>query len=66
MYSTAKRILVGKPIPSADEHLSGSGSSSPSRSSPRTPSPPRPDRREILVVLLIQAQIGKEAWKYLC
>ena len=66
MYSTAKRILVGKPIPSADEHhqrlrkfiaLPVFASDAISSTAYATD--------EILVVLLIQAQIGKEAWKYL-
>ena len=66
MYSTTKRILVGKPIASAEEHhqrlrkiiaLPVFASDAISSTAYATD--------EILVVLLIQAGIGAEAWKYL-
>jgi amino acid transporter len=66
MYSTLKRILVGRPIPSADEHhqrlrkfiaLPVFASDAISSTAYATD--------EILVVLLIQAHIGAEAWQYL-
>jgi amino acid transporter len=66
MYSTMKRLLVGRPIPSADERhqrlrkiiaLPVFASDAISSTAYATD--------EILVVLLIQAHIGAEAWKYL-
>jgi amino acid transporter len=66
MYSTLKRILVGRPIPSADERhqrlrkiiaLPVFASDAISSTAYATD--------EILVVLLIQAHIGAEAWNYL-
>ncbi len=66
MYSTLKRILVGRPIPSADERhqrlrkiiaLPVFASDAISSTAYATD--------EILVVLLIQAHIGSEAWQYL-
>ena len=66
MYSTTKRILVGKPIASAEEHhhrlnkivaLPVFASDAISSTAYATDA--------ILVVLLIQAGIGAEAWKYL-
>jgi amino acid transporter len=66
MYSTTKRILVGKPIASAEEHhqrlnkliaLPVFASDAISSTAYATD--------EILVVLLIQAGIGAQAWQYL-
>jgi amino acid transporter len=66
MYSTTKRILVGKPIPTAEEHhqrlrkivaLPVFASDAISSTAYATD--------EILVVLLIQAGIGAAAWQYL-
>ena len=66
MYSTTKRILVGKPIASAEEHhqrlrkivaLPVFASDAISSTAYATD--------EILVVLLIQAHIGAQAWQYL-
>jgi amino acid transporter len=66
MYSTTKRILVGKPIASAEEHhhrlnklvaLPVFASDAISSTAYATDA--------ILVVLLIQAGIGAQAWKYL-
>ncbi len=66
MYSTTKRILVGKPIASIEEQhqrlrkfiaLPVFASDAISSTAYATD--------EILVVLLIQAQIGAEAWQYL-
>jgi amino acid transporter len=66
MYSTTKRILVGKPIPSAEEQhqrlrkivaLPVFASDAISSTAYATDA--------ILVVLLVQAGIGASAWRYL-